>query len=115
MDLRGQVESEASAAKDAVPRLTDEAVTAALDAAARIVGERRAALLAANRADVAAASGLDEGTLDRLRLDDARIDALSDQLAVMAAADPLEREAETWTLDNGLRVAERRIPIGVVG
>jgi glutamate-5-semialdehyde dehydrogenase len=115
MELRRQVESEALAAKDAVPRLTDDAVAAATGEAARLVRERRAHLLEANRGDVEAASGLDPGTLDRLRLDEARADGLAEQLAVMAAAPPLEREADSWTLDNGLRVEERRIPIGVVG
>ncbi len=115
MELRRQVESEALAAADAVPRLTDEAVAVALAEAARLVGERRSALLEANRADLDAASGLDEGTLDRLRLDDARVDALARQLEVMAATPPLERVAGSWTLENGLRVEERRIPIGVVG
>ena len=28
---------------------------------------------------------------------------------------PLEREVEEWTLANGLRVSERRVPIGTVG
>jgi glutamate-5-semialdehyde dehydrogenase len=115
MELRRQVESEARAAKDAVPRLTDEAVAAAIGEAARLVGERSAALLETNRADVDAASGLDPGTLDRLRLDGTRVDGLAEQLGVMAAASPLEREVEAWTLENGLRVEERRIPIGVVG
>ena len=115
MELRGQVEAEAAAAQDAVPQLADDAVGAALREAARRVGERRTELLAANRADVEAAAGLDEGTLDRLRLDDARVDAVAEQLGVMAGAEPLERDAGSWTLSNGLRVAERRIPIGVVG
>jgi glutamate-5-semialdehyde dehydrogenase len=33
----------------------------------------------------------------------------------MAQIEPLAREAGSWTLANGLRVSERRIPIGVVG
>jgi len=115
MELRRQVESEAAAAKDAVPRLTDDAVAAAIGEASRLVRERRAHLLEANRADVASAAGLGPGTLDRLRLDEARVDGLSGQLSVMASAPPLDREASSWTLDNGLRVEERRIPIGVVG
>jgi glutamate-5-semialdehyde dehydrogenase len=64
--------------------------------------------------DVAAAE-LDEGALDRLRLDDGRIAALGDQLAQLAALPPLEREDESWELENGLHVSLRRIPIGVVG
>ena len=78
--------------------------------------ERRDAIAAANAADVEAAGGrLDEGALDRLRLDDARIDALREQLAQLAALPPLDREDDSWELDNGLRVALRRIPIGAVG
>ncbi len=84
--------------------------------AARLVGERRREILAANAADYEAATGrLDEGTLDRLRLDDDRVDGLARQVAVMAELAPLEREADSWTLPNGLRVSERRIPIGTVG
>ena len=33
----------------------------------------------------------------------------------MAGLEPLEREVSSWTLPNGLRVSERRIPIGTVG
>jgi glutamate-5-semialdehyde dehydrogenase len=95
--------------------LTDDAVAEALRRAAELVEERRAVILGANAADVDAAEGLDEGLVDRLRLDDARIDALAAQLAETAELPPLEREAASWTLANGRRVTERRIPIGVVG
>jgi glutamate-5-semialdehyde dehydrogenase len=114
--LRELVEREAADARLAVPALTDEAVADALRAAAGLARERRPDLLAASRADVEAAEGkLDEGLVDRLRLDDARVEALAGQAEAMAAADPLEREVASWTLPNGLRVSERRIPIGVVG
>ncbi len=73
-------------------------------------------MLAANAADVeAAAASLDEGTLDRLRLDDARLEALAAQVAATAQLEPLEREIGSRTLENGLVVQERRIPIGTVG
>ena len=116
MTLGEQVEQEARAAHEAVSLLTDEAVAEALRRAAGLVGERRAAILAANAADVEEASGrLDEGLLDRLRLDDARVDGLAAQLAETAEIEPLRREGEAWTLPNGLLVSERRIPIGTVG
>jgi glutamate-5-semialdehyde dehydrogenase len=114
--LREQVEAEAAAANDAIAALRDESVAEALATAARLVGERRTEILAANEADCDAAAGeLDEGTLDRLRLDDARVDALARQVAAMRELAPLEREVDSWTLPNGLRVSERRIPIGTVG
>jgi glutamate-5-semialdehyde dehydrogenase len=114
--LRELIEQEARAASDAVPALRDDLVSEALRHAGVLVRERRAALLRANTADVDTASGrLDEGTLDRLRLDDARVEGLARQIEAMAEIEPLEREAGSWTLPNGLRVSERRIPIGTVG
>jgi glutamate-5-semialdehyde dehydrogenase len=99
-----------------VPQLTDGAVGEALSAAAALVRERRAEILAANAADCEAAQGrLDEGMLDRLRLDAGRVEALAEQVQAVAAIAPLEREIASWTLQNGLRVSERRIPIGAVG
>ena len=114
--LRDDVAGEALEANRAASSLTDDAVAAALAAASALVVEKRAEVLAANEADyVAAKDKLDEGMLDRLRLDDARVQALAEQVDAVAAIEPLEREIDSWTLANGLQVSERRIPIGVVG
>jgi len=76
--LRQAIADEAAAARRAAPSLRDDLVADALRRAAVLVGGRRAAILAANRADCEAAEGrLDAGTLDRLRLDDARLEALA--------------------------------------
>jgi glutamate-5-semialdehyde dehydrogenase len=116
VDLRELVRQEALQANAAATLLSDGAVAEALAAAAALVRDRRAAILAANEADCEAAAGrLDEGTLDRLRLDDGRIDSLAEQVETMARIPPLEREIASWTLPNGLSVSERRIPIGTVG
>lgn len=114
-ELRDLVEREAAAANAALAALEDDLVTEALVAAARLVRERAATVLAANDADCAAATSLDQGTLDRLRLDEARVESLAGQLEGLAGLEPLERESASWTLPNGLRVSERRIPIGTVG
>jgi glutamate-5-semialdehyde dehydrogenase len=114
--LLQQVENEAAAANAAIAALRDDLVAEALAVAARLVGERRTEILVANGADYDAARGvLDDGMLDRLRLDDARIDGLTRQVAAMSELAPLEREVSSSTLPNGLRVSERRIPIGTVG
>lgn len=116
MGLRELVRREALEAGRAAGQLTDDAVAAALATAAALVRERRAAVLAANEADCEAAAGrLDEGTIDRLRLDATRVEALAEQVETMARIPPLEREIASWTLPNGLTVSERRIPIGTVG
>ena len=115
-DLRRLVEQEALDAGRAAPQLTDEPVAAALSEAAALVRKRADEILAANEADVdAAKSRLDEGMLDRLRLDRARVDAMAKQVEAVAAIEPLEREITSRTLENGLQISERRIPIGVVG
>ena len=97
-----------------MPRLTDDAVATALSLAAGRISTQSERVLAANEADVAAAE-LDEGALDRLRLDPGRLAAIAAQLDELAALPPLERRVTEWTLPNGLEVSERRIPIGVVG
>jgi glutamate-5-semialdehyde dehydrogenase len=114
--IRDDVEREARAAGAAAPALTDDAVAAALTEAAATLRARRSEVLAASASDVDAAAGiLDEGTIDRLRLDEGRVEALERQLLATAGLDPLEREISRRTLANGLVVSERRIPIGVVG
>jgi glutamate-5-semialdehyde dehydrogenase len=113
--VREQLEEEARAASAAVGALNDDAVTRALEHAAQLVQDRRRLIEEANARDIEQARDLDEGSLDRLQLDDARIDALAEQLAQLAALPPLERDEAEWDLDNGLRVQVRRIPIGAVG
>jgi glutamate-5-semialdehyde dehydrogenase len=115
-ELREQIEGEARAASRAAASLEDAAVAEALRSAARLLRERGATVLDANEADVEAASGrLDAGTLDRLRLDDKRLEAAARGLAETAELPPLERKVGERTLDNGLHVSEWRIPVGVVG
>lgn len=73
-------------------------------------------MLEANRRDVAEASSrLDDGALDRLRLDEGRVEATGAGLEATAELAPLERVVRAWRLPNGLEVSERRVPIGVVG
>jgi glutamate-5-semialdehyde dehydrogenase len=114
--LQALVEREALAANRAAPFLTDEAVAAALTRAAVRLRKRQGAVLAANRADCdLGADHLDQGMLDRLRLDEDRVAAIAEQIEATSAIAPLERDVATWTLANGLHVTERHIPIGTVG
>jgi glutamate-5-semialdehyde dehydrogenase len=112
----GLVEHEALAARAALGTLTDERVDRALARSLELLEERRADILAANEADFAAAAGkLDPGALDRLRLDDARLEAIAAGILATAELAPIERDVRSWRLTNGLNVSERLIPIGVVG
>jgi glutamate-5-semialdehyde dehydrogenase len=110
------VAAEAAEARDALARLDEAEVPDALRRAAELLRRRVAEVLDANRADVAGAEEtLDAGGLDRLRLDEPRIQAIAAGLEATAELPPLERVVRSWELPGGLRAEERRVPIGVVG
>src|SRR3954471_5884978 len=116
MALEGLLAAEAAEARAALARLDESHVNDALERAARLLRQRRGEILAANEADVAGAQErLDSGALDRLRLDDERIETIAAGLETTAALPSIDREVRSWQLPNGLRVSERLIPIGVVG
>ena len=115
MQLLELVHDEALAARAALTRLAPGSVDAALGSVVRLLALRRADLLDANATDLAAATELDAGAVDRLRLDIARLDSIAEGVRATAALDPIERGVRSWTLPNGLELTERRIPVGVVG
>lgn len=91
---------------------------AALLAIAAELEQQSAAILAANALDVAdgAAAGLSPALLDRLLLNPARLaDMAADVRQVAALPDPVGQEFDGRTLPNGLRIARRRTPLGVLG
>lgn len=73
-------------------------------------------LLRANADDLSQADALPDAMRDRLRLDPSRLDALAVALEHLAKLpDPLGRRFDERTLDNGLRLHRRRVPLGVLG
>jgi glutamate-5-semialdehyde dehydrogenase len=88
----------------------------ALLRAADLLEDRVGTVLGANAADVAGAEGADPTSVDRLRLDDARVAAMAAGLrAVAALPDPLGEVVDGWVRPNGLQVRRVRVPLGVVG
>ncbi|MDX1480245.1 MAG: glutamate-5-semialdehyde dehydrogenase [Woeseiaceae bacterium] len=90
----------------------------ALQAAAAALRAQRNALLEANAVDMRAAAdkGLSAAMLDRLLLDDARIEAMAAGVeAVAERDDPLGRVLAEWTRPNGLRIQRVSVPLGVIG
>jgi len=74
-------------------------------------------IIAANKIDVAAAieSGLEAAWLDRLKLDAGKIAAIAaDTRDVAALPDPIGELTDGRTLPNGMQVARRRVPLGVI-
>jgi|SRR5579875_863725 len=75
-------------------------------------------ILEANAADMerARTGGLGATAIDRLALDEARIEEMAEGLRCVAAlGDPVGEVLEGWVRPNGLRVERVRVPLGVVG
>jgi glutamate-5-semialdehyde dehydrogenase len=91
---------------------------AALHAAADAIWAGRAAILAANAADMEGgrAKGLSAAMLDRLELTEARVAGMVEGLrAVAAQADPVGTVLAEWDRPSGLHIRRVRTPIGVIG
>ena len=108
----------AQAASSALSTSSATARDAALCFAADLIRERGEAILAANAKDVAAAHerGLSAAMIDRLTLDDARLEAMSAGLeAIAALPDPLGCVLAKWDVPTGLSIARMSTALGVIG
>jgi glutamate-5-semialdehyde dehydrogenase len=75
-------------------------------------------ILAANKIDYTEGekSGLGTALLDRLMLNESRLEGIAaDTRAVAALPDPVGEVFEMRTLPNGLQIGKKRVPIGVIG
>jgi len=90
----------------------------ALTAAAHAVRTRRDEILAANERDMSAARAakLSGALLDRLKLDDKRVESIARSIEeVVALADPIGTVIAGWDRPNGLNIQRVRVPLGVIG
>ena len=95
-----------------------DAKTAALNAAADAVWANRAAIMDANEKDMAFGreKGLTDAMLDRLMLDETRIEGIVNGLRTVAAQpDPVGKVIAEWDMPSGLHIRRVRTPLGVVG
>ena len=91
---------------------------AALLAAAMTIRADVDLILAANEKDMEAAKarGLSGAMLDRLQLDDDRIEAIARGLeAIVELEDPVGTTITEWDMPSGLHIERRRVPLGVIG
>ncbi len=90
----------------------------ALAQAALSLRERKEHILAANARDIAYGKekGLDAAMLDRLTLDEKRIEAIAAGLeTIVTIPDPVNKIRDEWTRPNGLTLQRVSIPLGVIG
>ncbi|EGR1421649.1 gamma-glutamyl-phosphate reductase, partial [Vibrio cholerae] len=90
----------------------------ALDIMADQLEAQSASILAANAKDIALGreAGLSDAMLDRLLLNESRLQAIANDVRnVIKLNDPVGSEIDSRVLENGMSLARRRVPLGVVG
>ncbi|QII86371.1 glutamate-5-semialdehyde dehydrogenase [Bordetella hinzii] len=105
-------------ASRAMMRASGSAKNRALLTMADLLIDGKQALQAANARDVdaARANGLEPALLDRLTLSDRSVQLMAEGLRQIAALpDPIGSIGPTTVRPNGMRVAQMRVPLGVIG
>jgi glutamate-5-semialdehyde dehydrogenase len=90
----------------------------ALARAAAAIRSRRAEILDANDRDMTAATAarMTSALLDRLRLDEKRVEAVARSLEeIVTLGDPVGTVSAEWDRPNGLHIQRVRVPLGVIG
>jgi glutamate-5-semialdehyde dehydrogenase len=90
----------------------------ALKLVSEAIDKSRIEILKANEIDVnkAKEDGVKEGLIDRLKLDDGRIDGIIDGIdTVIKLPDPVWQSDKAWTLENDLTITKMSVPLGVIG
>jgi glutamate-5-semialdehyde dehydrogenase len=108
----------AKAASFELAKLNSEQKNVALCRMANALEANVERILAANKLDVEAAKakGVKASLLDRLALDQKKIQNMAKELReVSALQDPIGTILSSWTRPNGLIISQIRVPMGVVG
>ena len=115
MEQMGRAALEASAV---LAQASTQQKNAALVAAAKAMRASASDILAANAKDMdsARARNLSGALLDRLKLDEKRVEGIARAIDdVVALPDPIGAISAEWTRPNGLHIQRVRVPLGVIG
>ena len=121
LSVQEYVKELAASAKRASAQVASSPVSvrdSALDAVAEQIQLQRGCLLEANQLDLTNASttGLDSALVDRLELNEGRIDAMLESLAVVRALpDPIGGIEDLRFMTSGIQVGKMRVPLGLIG
>jgi len=121
MDIKAYMQSVGIAAREAsrdLARASSDVKNNALMAIARQLDANRSAVLAANQVDMdnGRNNGLNDALLDRLALNDGRVDAMIEGLHQVAELpDPVGELTDLGTRPSGIKLAKMRVPLGVIG
>jgi glutamate-5-semialdehyde dehydrogenase len=121
MDIRAYVLNKAREAKEgaySLAKASSRQKNAAIIKMAEALQKRAKELISENRKDIkfAKGKGLSKALLDRLTLNDKRINEMAQGLVEIAALpDPVGEIIKMWQRPNGMTVGKMRVPIGVIG
>ncbi len=118
LEMIQQMGERAREAASALALAGAEEKNGALAAIAAALGQNTGEILAANRSDLdaARADGMAPAMLDRLALDEKRVQSIAAGVEeIIALPDPVGRTDAGWTRPNGLSITRVRVPLGVVG
>lgn len=116
--LMAEIGKRAKAASQVLAFASAERKHAALIAAADAVWAKRDVIIRANAQDLEFGhnKGLSDAMMDRLMLDEDRIQSIVDGLrAVAEQADPVGEVMTEWDMPSGLHIQRVRTPLGVIG
>ena len=117
-ELVAELARKGRAAQRVLARMTTAGKAAALRSAAAAVRTHAAAIIEANARDLAAgqAHGLSSAMLDRLRLDEKRVEGIAAAVeAVANLPDPVGQIIDRSVAPGGMELTRIRIPIGLIG
>lgn len=90
----------------------------ALEKVIEAIENKRTRILQANEVDIqqGKANGLSDALLDRLYLDNERVDGIIQGIeTVIKLPDPIWQSNKVWTMENGLTISKMSVAMGVVG
>lgn len=86
-----------------------------LNSLARILEENKSGIVSANKLDVANCPPDDAVILDRLKVDEEKVDRMIASVrSVVAAPDPMNKVISSHTREDGLRIENRKVPFGTI-
>lgn len=115
-ELLNKIGQQAQIAAQTLAQVPTPTKNQVLRAMADALEERTPEILAANQADLADTTGLEDKFIDRLTLTADRLAGIADGVRKVAnLSDPLGSIEQGWTTDSGLEISQKRVPLGVVG
>jgi len=120
-DIKDKIETMGAAALSASRALvtlgTDKKNQILLAMADQLLADS-VSIIESNKLDVAAAeeNGLTNAMIDRLKLDETRVESMADGIRQVASLpDPVGQIMDDWERPNGMQIRQIRVPIGVIG